>query len=166
MTSGVYTISAPNGEQYVGSSKNVERRFSQHKTQLSTGIHPNPKLRSWAQEFGVDRLAFDLVLACDEADLWINEQNVIDNRRPSANQRNIVGTKGGEDCIKTAFRCPPGLYSQIVTQALENRMSINSYIVSILQEAADNDFVPKAKLSESALSEIEQIVRKVLSEKS
>ena len=167
MTSGVYVIGAPNGEQYVGSSKNVERRFGQHKTQLSQGIHPNPTLRNWAQEFGVDKLSFDLILACDEAELWANEQKLIDERKPSANQRNIVGTKGGEDCIKTAFRCPPVLYAKIVKAAEDERMSINSLIVSRLQKAKDDEehgIAGKISLSSESVDKIVAIFMSALAD--
>jgi hypothetical protein len=139
MTSGVYTITAPDGRQYVGSSKNIEKRWSQHRAQLVGGIHPNPNLRDSASTFGAESLVFQIVLICVEDDLLLYEQRVIDDLRPVCNLRNIVGTKGGEtDVIKTAFRCPPELYARIADKAKKERMSINSFIVKLLQDTKDS----------------------------
>jgi group I intron endonuclease len=93
MTSGVYTITAPDGRQYVGSSRNIEKRWGQHRAQLASGVHHNPNLRNLASEFGAERLTFRIVLICIEDDLLLYEQRVIDELQPACNLRNIVGTR-------------------------------------------------------------------------
>jgi len=168
MTGGIYTITSPAGDMYVGSSKSIETRWTQHRFQLKKGVHHNRLLQDVANKHGVRSLQFEIVDTCDERDLLAREQEILDRLKPNCNLYQIVGTNLAEkDYVKTAFRCPPDLYAHIVTDALEARMSINSHIVNLLQKAMDNGGLRRvrtATLSEKSLDQISELIRRVLAE--
>ena len=61
MTQGIYAISNKvNGKAYIGSSKNIESRFNNHKSLLKSGKHLAPKLQKEWDEYGAD--SFELVI--------------------------------------------------------------------------------------------------------
>jgi group I intron endonuclease len=61
MTKGIYAITNKlNGKAYVGSSKNIEKRFVSHICLLKIGKHLAPKLQKEWDEYGAD--SFELVI--------------------------------------------------------------------------------------------------------
>jgi group I intron endonuclease len=98
MTSGIYRITNTiNNKHYVGSSKNIEQRFSAHRSKLSKGIHPNCHLQSAWKKYGEEAFEFVVVLECPEEQLLENEDRFISsmsacdrsvgyNIRPSASR--------------------------------------------------------------------------------
>ena len=61
MTQGIYAITNKlNGKAYIGSSKNIESRFNNHKSLLKAGKHLAPKLQKEWDDYGAD--AFELVI--------------------------------------------------------------------------------------------------------
>ncbi len=78
MTIGVYVIIAPSGRRYVGSSVNVEKRWSAHRVALRSGAHHCVALQRAANKYGVDSLQFALIETCDRAELLVREQHHID----------------------------------------------------------------------------------------
>jgi group I intron endonuclease len=98
---GIYQITClPTGKRYVGSSVNVSNRWSQHKTDLRAGRHPNPYLqRAWKRhgqkafvikvlEFvglSVKLLSPDVVLQLKAAEeRWLTEAKPEFNINPRA----------------------------------------------------------------------------------
>ena len=73
---GVYRITAPNGKEYVGQSKDVMNRW--HTYHRGTGKFSGPKFMNSIKEFGVDEHIFELVEECCEGDLRKREQYYID----------------------------------------------------------------------------------------
>lgn len=74
---GIYMIETPNGSRYVGSSKNIYHRWSNHKLLLRKKTHRNVRLQdAWDKYSG--NLSFSVLLLCDEDDLIKNEQFFID----------------------------------------------------------------------------------------
>lgn len=72
---GVYGIvHVPSGRVYVGSSKNVTRRWSEHIGRLQRGDHGVPELARVVLEDGVASLAFVLLESCDVNELKEREQ--------------------------------------------------------------------------------------------
>lgn len=82
---GVYAIQAPDGRLYIGSSVNVKKRWSEHKSRLLHGKHDNPILSNLAAEVGVESLRFRLLLRCFLDDLRACEQAAIDRMKPALN---------------------------------------------------------------------------------
>lgn len=93
--SGVYIIAnETNGKVYVGSSKDVSVRLSQHRIALDKGIHHSRKLqRAWAK-YGHTVFTFKPVLFCPVGELLSQEQALID--------RYEAATAKGYNCSPTA----------------------------------------------------------------
>lgn len=77
---GIYRIShIASGKAYVGSAKNIERRWKRHLTDLNCGRHHSVKLqRSWSKH-GPDAFQFTILeLVANETSLVDREQHWID----------------------------------------------------------------------------------------
>lgn len=59
---GIYIIECTiTGERYVGSSEDVDRRWSTHRSQLKRGIHHSPLLQARWKEHGAESLSYRVV---------------------------------------------------------------------------------------------------------
>lgn len=89
MTCGVYSLTAPNGHRYVGSSASIERRVHKHARYARRGAHENSKLnRAWAKH---GDLTPGILLVCRPCDLILYEQLCLDALRPEYNCSSIAG---------------------------------------------------------------------------
>lgn len=79
MRSGVYKITCvPTGKFYVGSSRDVPRRWKYHRDRLGKGLHNNPHLqRSW-KKYGADSFVFSVLEYAGLENLIVREQHYID----------------------------------------------------------------------------------------
>ncbi len=67
MASGIYKILNTIDERiYVGSSKNMEKRFNVHKCELNTKKHKNPHLLNFINKYGIDKLSFEVLEYCEK----------------------------------------------------------------------------------------------------
>lgn len=86
MNSGIYKIlNLNNGKFYIGSTNNFSRRFSDHKSKLNNGIHPNIHLQSaWTNDGNTN---FDIIILeeCGVEILTEREQYYIDTLSPEYN---------------------------------------------------------------------------------
>jgi group I intron endonuclease len=92
---GVYTITAPSGNQYVGSSVNIAHRWTQHRVRLRRGEHPNAGLQAAWNKYSEEEMAFAVVLVCSRAMLLVYEQIAIDGLKPKYNVRRIAASNVG-----------------------------------------------------------------------
>lgn len=76
---GVYEIvNTSNGKRYVGSSKNIDSRFREHRRELRKGSHHAVKLqRSW-NKYGEDSFGFSIVELCAPGERLSIEQAQMD----------------------------------------------------------------------------------------
>ena len=82
--SGIYSITAPDGKKYVGSSNNIYRRWREHRGNLRRGSHHSKKLQAAWNKYNV-KLQFAIVCECP-IDLLIEmEQRYIDSLKASLN---------------------------------------------------------------------------------
>lgn len=98
---GVYKIThVDSGRVYIGSSKEIARRFYLHRWQLSRGDHHSPLLQRAWNKYGADAFTFETVLICAEADLLFYEQALIDfyNSYDPARGMNISSI-AGRTCV-------------------------------------------------------------------
>ncbi len=93
--SGVYTITAPNSKQYIGSSVNVRMRWNTHKYHLRHGQHANKHLQNSFDKYGEEAFKFEILLICETKDLIFFEQRVIDRFDPEFNTYKIAGSPRG-----------------------------------------------------------------------
>jgi group I intron endonuclease len=71
-TCGIYSITTPNGNTYVGSSICVERRFVEHKSMLKRNCHHSNRLQKAYNRHG-DGLVFKIIHVCETKDLLVCE---------------------------------------------------------------------------------------------
>lgn len=80
--SGIYAIETPNGTQYVGSSRNIHRRFLDHRNMLVSGTHGNNRIRDAWLKHGAN-LRMRPILYCSIENLHFYEQRAIDVLHPA-----------------------------------------------------------------------------------
>jgi len=94
--SGVYCIiNMSNGKRYIGSSKNMYKRLSCHRSYLRSSTHQNKKLQNSWNKYSEESFVAYLLEICDETILEKREQYFIDNLKPEYNitlivERNIL----------------------------------------------------------------------------
>lgn len=75
---GIYIIECiPTGERYVGSSEDIDRRWSTHRSQLKRGVHHSRSMQSRWDEFGAAAFKFEILelVLCDN--LLVAERSLI-----------------------------------------------------------------------------------------
>jgi predicted GIY-YIG superfamily endonuclease len=86
---GIYLLDI-DGKQYIGSSKNINRRITEHKRLLQLNNHYNSKLQ---QAYNSAKLfKWFCIEECEEKDLLITEQKFIDLLSPELNMSPEAGS--------------------------------------------------------------------------
>lgn len=76
---GIYRIrNLNNNKCYYGSAKNINRRWSRHKSQLKYNRHENIILQRAWNKYGELNFIFEVVELCEEDDLLIIEEKYLD----------------------------------------------------------------------------------------
>lgn len=79
--SGVYKITnITNGKFYIGSSKDIEQRFDEHKKKLKSNAHINPILQNSWNYYGEDKFKFEILEECEN--YYEREQYYLDTFQP------------------------------------------------------------------------------------
>lgn len=67
---GIYKITCiPTGKVYIGSSKNIKRRWQKHKEELNKNIHHTPYLQAAWNKYGKDEFHFSIIEQHENYDL-------------------------------------------------------------------------------------------------
>ena len=83
MAIGVYQIkNKENGLIYIGSSKNIKRRWKTHTDGLKKGNHDNMFLQKDWNKYGEDAFEFSILEECEENEQYDLEQEYINNLLP------------------------------------------------------------------------------------
>ena len=89
---GVYKITnTVTGDCYIGSSKDIKRRWTAHKCPSSWKRFPNNQLYKDMQKYGVDKFDFQVIAEVEESFLKEKEQYFIETLKPTYNQMNANG---------------------------------------------------------------------------
>lgn len=73
--SGIYLITnIKNNYVYIGSCKNIKKRFANHRSKLNRGVHENYLLQKDFLKYGKDNFTFTILLNCDEEYLQKHEE--------------------------------------------------------------------------------------------
>lgn len=89
--SGIYMIkNINNNKLYIGSSKNIAKRWERHKYDLNKNRHPNSHLQNAWNKYGKDSFIFEIVEKCKEEDLIIREELNISILSPQYNKISII----------------------------------------------------------------------------
>ena len=82
MQSGIYKITnISNGKFYIGSSKNIHKRWIRHLRDLKNGEHNNVHLQRAFNLGGQEAFKFEILENCEENMLLIIEQSYLDKTR-------------------------------------------------------------------------------------
>ena len=65
-TPGVYEISLGTSYRYIGSTKNLKKRFSQHRSKLISNIHHNQSMQNDFNSYGLDLFKFNILKQTDD----------------------------------------------------------------------------------------------------
>ncbi|MGL5329774.1 MAG: GIY-YIG nuclease family protein, partial [Peptostreptococcaceae bacterium] len=77
--SGIYQIrNIDNGKVYIGSSKDVDKRWKQHIYSLNNKSHHSIKLQRAWDKYGQESFSFEIIEQCEEGKLLYLEQYYID----------------------------------------------------------------------------------------
>ena len=89
---GIYRITNTiTGDFYIGSSKNVKRRWAAHKCPSRWNDNPNNQMYQDMQKYGTDKFIFEILEEVTEASLKEKEQEFIETLKPTYNNRNANG---------------------------------------------------------------------------
>lgn len=81
--SGVYKITClKNNKIYIGSSKNISKRFSSHKNQLKNKKHHNYFLQKDWIKYGKENFKFEILELCEPNKRFDLEQKYLDEIKP------------------------------------------------------------------------------------
>ena len=127
-TTGIYKITNTiTNKFYIGSSININRRFTDHKKQLRCNKHKNQHLQNAWNEHGEDNFKFEIIELSNDDNLIKLEQDYLDNLMPWNNEigYNIVKTAGN------TFGYKYNEDSKVkISKSKINQNKINEYIVS------------------------------------
>ena len=89
---GVYKITnTVTGDFYIGSSKDVKRRWRQHKCKSIWNQQPNNPLYKDMQEYGLDKFIFEVLAEVEKEKLKETEQQYIEKLKPIYNSNRAKG---------------------------------------------------------------------------
>lgn len=105
MTSGIYEIvNIANGKNYVGSSINMKKRWSEHRSGLRNNKHHARVLqRAWTK-YGEESFVFRPLLICAEAMLVFYEQRALDVIKPEYNATLFAASPATDSVVRGKIR--------------------------------------------------------------
>ena len=90
--SGVYKITnTVTGDFYIGSSKNIKRRWREHKWPSKCKKYPNNPMYNDMKKYGTDKFEFQVLEEVEESFLKEKEQKFIETLKPTYNNINAKG---------------------------------------------------------------------------
>ena len=90
--SGVYKITnTATGDFYIGSSKNVKRRWENHKCPSALNKHPNNQMYHDIQKYGIEKFVFEILTEVEPEHLKETEQQFIEKMHPTYNSNRANG---------------------------------------------------------------------------
>ena len=95
-TAGIYSITCTaTGDEYIGSTNNLQRRASQHLGSLKQGTHFNDHLQRAFDKYGIEKFCFIVLCSCEPEERIAYEQAHMDMFQPVYNLRTEAGPSGG-----------------------------------------------------------------------
>jgi group I intron endonuclease len=92
-TSGIYKIeNIINGKIYIGRSKNIEKRWFEHKRELKHNSHHSRKLQNAVNKYGIENFIFSIIEEAKESDIVRLEQEYLDLYNSVDDGYNIIKT--------------------------------------------------------------------------
>lgn len=93
---GIYIITNDiDARIYIGSATSFKQRYATHRNKIMLNENCNPKLRNFANKYGIERLTFSAVHACCKEDLLKVEQMYLDVFQPFDDNGFNIARKAG-----------------------------------------------------------------------
>lgn len=134
IVSGVYAIVHSAGYAYIGSSRNIFRRWARHARDLSAGHHKSPALLDLWRADGPEAFTFIILETCHLEDLVLREQAWIDAFPDLLNATRIA---------QNPMLCEPGRARHRIAMADPDYRSRMSEVITGLVRSPET----RAKLS-------------------
>lgn len=124
MKSGIYTITSPSGEFYVGSAVDFDQRWAVHRYELKNNIHHCIALQRAYKKYGLDKLIFEKIAFCEKQELIRMEQKFIDELKPAYNACKTAGSRlGTKHNEKTRAKIGAASRGRIVSEEARKNLS-------------------------------------------
>lgn len=117
---GVYCIeNTVNNRKYIGISRDIKRRWLEHKSELDNHSHNNQYLQASWDKYGKEKFNFYIIELCAEALLSEREQFYIKSYRSMSHENGYNLTVGGENMSvgKAVISLKDGVIYNFVNEA-------------------------------------------------
>lgn len=104
MNSGIYKIrNILNGDFYLGSTQNFDKRKFQHFNLLKRNKHHSIHLQRAVNKYGISNFVFEIIEKCPQTDLLVIEQKLLTKLNPKYNigLYAISGMKGRKHSLES-----------------------------------------------------------------
>lgn len=130
MKSGIYKIiCTKNSRYYIGSAKNIKRRWNRHLNDLKNNKHVNIHMQRAYNKYGKDSFNIEILEYCNECDILIREQFYLDKMMPYIDNFNIGEKAIGGDNIthhpdrdNIVLKMKNALYNRYENQTEEDKL--------------------------------------------
>ena len=123
---GIYRITnTVTGDFYIGSSKDVKKRWRSHKCKSIWKNHPNNPMYQDMKKYGIDKFVFEILEEVEVGKLKEAEQQFIEKMHPIYNQMNAKGLN--VERRKETNRKACNKYKKSDKGKESNRKSCNKY---------------------------------------
>ena len=127
--SGIYKIvNTINGKYYVGSSINIDQRWTNHRKLLNKNIHQNSHLQNAWNKYGATAFEFVFVENVSDKNLLLVEQTYLDAAFVSRAQYNILSKAtsvlGRKDSIETRMKKSLAKIGKKHSMAMKEKMRV------------------------------------------
>lgn len=154
---GIYKISCTiNNKFYIGSSKEIEKRWNRHINDLKLNKHYNIIFQRIFNKYGIDNFIFEVIEYCDINDLLIREQYYLDTLKPIINI--CKQSSGGDNLTLNPNR---DIIIRKIKNTLRNTIKNMSYEEKQLKWAKYKELNPNynKKWSEDKKNKLSQLLK-------
>lgn len=128
---GIYKITnVVNNKVYIGQSKDINKRWYSHRSELNGNKHNNEHLQNSWNKYGCDSFKFEIVELCEQSELNNKEIYWIDYYDSSNPDLGYNLTKGGD-----------GTLGRVVTEEEKMKIYLSHNSEEIVQLTIDGKFV-------------------------